>query len=332
MTSLATRAEVIKLAREFHVDAGDLVFLQDAPPEAIRTFRSAVAAQLDAPHRPMFRRLGAASGLVPNSIAVAVATRYFGPMLCGMVSTEIGADRAAKLIGHVPVDFLADTAPYIDPGAAVSLIRQLPTETMMPTMQELLRRKDYVTLARFITAVTDEQLIDALPLVESGEDLLLTAFNAEGMDGFEVAMASLTEERIQSIIQAAVDHDQFAEALTFLPHLSVDTLRRVADATAAMGPTVLIAMVESAHRENAWAELVPVVAVMSPDNLAVQANLDVWNDENLTGAIEATRENDLWHSLRPLIAAMDTTRRGRLRDLPIVTELDVRAALGDLLE
>ncbi|TSD96071.1 hypothetical protein FOS14_17080 [Skermania sp. ID1734] len=331
MTSLAARAEVIKLARELIAEPSDVEFLREAPPEAVREFRRAAAKQLNAPHRQMFRKLALASNLVPNPIAVKIATRYFGPMLCGMVAAELSADRAAKLIGHVPVDFLADTTRYIDPDAATPLIRALNTDIMTPTMMELLRRKDYVTLARFIGAVTDEQLLAVIPLVESGEDLLMTAFNAEVMDRFEVAMADLPEDRIQSIIQAAVDNDQFAEALTFLQYLSERTLNRVADATAAMGPDVLATMLESAHRENAWAELVPVAAAMSDENLRIQANLDAWDDEKLTAVLQAARDNELWQPVRRIIEAMDDQHRQQLRQLPITSETDVRAAIGDLL-
>ena len=178
MSSLAARSEVVKLARELSVDPEELAFLRDSPTDALRTFRREVVTQLDAPHRHIFKTVAAASAMVPNAISVKIATRYFGPLLCGKVATELSPERASKLIGHVPVDFLADTTSYVDPDAAAPLIRALDTEVMVPTMMELLRRKDYVTLARFLSSVTDEQLLAVVPLVESGEDLLMTGFNA----------------------------------------------------------------------------------------------------------------------------------------------------------
>ncbi|MRH90550.1 hypothetical protein GFY24_24425 [Nocardia sp. SYP-A9097] len=118
MTNLAARAEVVKLARELDTAPENLAFLLDSDPTAIRRVRQRMHRSLDAPYRPMFQRLAKVSALVPNSLAIAIATRYFGPMLCGMIASSLTPERAVGLIGHVPVDFLADLAPYVDPDAA----------------------------------------------------------------------------------------------------------------------------------------------------------------------------------------------------------------------
>ncbi|KAA0023339.1 hypothetical protein [Antrihabitans cavernicola] len=331
MSSLAARAEVVKLARELSLQPEELEFLQSSSPDALRAFRREVMTQLDAPYRQTFALLAKATGLIPNSIAAKIATRYFGPLLCGKVAAELDPERASKLIGHFPVEFLADTTGYIDPDAATSLIRGLDTEIMVPPMKELLRRKDYVTLARFMSAVTEDQLRSFVPLVETGEDLLMTAFNAEVMDRFEVVLADLPVDRIQSIMQAAVDNDQFVEALTFMQFLSRPTLTRVADATSAMGPDVVTAMIEAAHRADGWAELIPVVSAMSDENLKAQAGLDLWDDDKLTACIRAARSHDLWDDLRRMVGAMDDDGLHTLAALPPASEPDVQAAIGDLL-
>lgn len=281
MSKLAARAEVIKLARELSVDPGQLDFLRDATPLEIRRFRERICAELDAPHRPMFRKLAAASKLLPNPVTVKIAMRFFGPMLCGMVASELTADRASALLNHIPVDFLADATQYVDPVAAIPIIQGLDTEKMVPTMQELLRRKEYVTLARFLGAVTDEQLLAVVPLVQTGEDLLMTGFYAEVTDRFETVVSQLPEERIRSIVQAAVDLDAFAEALTLMQHLTERTRGRVANAAAEMGPEVLAAMVESARSENAWDELIPVADSMNEANRQKLTALDIWQPGEL---------------------------------------------------
>lgn len=323
MTTLAARAEVIKLARELSVDPERLDFLREADAEDLRRFRGRLAEELDAPHRPMFRKLAAASKLLPNQITVKIAMKYFGPMLCGMVASELTADRAASLMNHIPVEFLADATQYVDPSAAEPIIQGLATEKMVPTMKELLRRKEYVTLARFLGAVTDEQLLSVVPLVETGEDLLMTGFYAEVTDRFETVVSELPEERIKSIVRAAVDLDRFAEALTLMQHLTEDTRARVANATADLGDDVLTQMLESAHREGAWAELIPVAASMRADNLHKLVNLDVWDDEALTGVILAAKREDLWASLGPIIEQLDDERVTRLADLEVLAEPEV---------
>lgn len=327
MSSLAARAEVIKLARELASEPETLDFLREAPADDLREFRQRLTHELDTPHRPMFRKLAQASKLLPNAITVKIAMKYFGPMLCGMVASELTADRAAALMNHIPVEFLADATQYVDPVAAESIIRGLDTEKMVPTMRELLRRKEYVTLARFLGAVTDEQLLSVVPLVETGEDLLMTGFYAEVNDRFETVVSELPEERIKSIVRAAVDLDRFAEALTLMQHLTEPTRARVANAAAELGDDVLTKMIESAHREDAWAELIPVAASMTEANIARLVHLEVWDEESIAGVIRAAHRHELWQQLVPVVEVMNADRGQDLKAALDSVEPEVRRDL-----
>lgn len=316
MTTLAARAEVIKLARELAVEPERLDFLRAASAPDVRRFRKRLSAEMDAPHRPMFRKLAAASKLLPNALTVKIAMRYFGPMLCGMVASELTSDRAAALMNHIPVDFLADGTRYVDPDAAVGIIQGLDTEKMVPTMQELLRRKEYVTLARFLGAVTDEQLLSVVPLVQTGEDLLMVGFYAEVTDRFETVVAELPEEQIRAIVQAAVDLDAFAEAITLMQHLTEQTRGRVANAAADMGPDVLTSMLESAHQEDAWSELIPVAASLSDEHLRTLMTLQVWDDDTaVRGLFDAAQRNGHTAEIDRVLGLLDDNRRAQVERL-----------------
>lgn len=311
MTSLAARAEVVKLARELHTAPEELEFLLESDPQAVRQFRRGLHRGLDAKHRPMFDRLAKASALLPNSLAVTIATRIFGPVLCGMIAPSLSPERAQSLIGHVPMRFLADLAPYVDPEAATPIVGALDVEVMVPVMREMLRRKDYVTLARFLVAATDQQLLEVLPHIDSGADMLLVAFNVEldtVSDRFETVMAALPEERIREIMQAGYEQDMVVEALTFLQFLSTETLGRVADTVAEMDTEILTHMVETAHRENAWAELIPITLAMSEKYRMRLAELDVWDEEKIAAITRVAERNGLSAELEQLISAAEGSR------------------------
>ncbi|WP_157514064.1 hypothetical protein [Nocardia concava] len=300
MTSLASRAEVVKLARELHITPEDLDFLLDSDPVALRRLRRGMYRALDAPYRPMFERLAWVSGMIPNSLAVTIATRFFGPMLCGMVASSLSPDRAVDLIGHVPVEFLADVSAYVDPDAATPIVQRFDTDVLVPVLRELLRRKDYVTLARFIVATSDAQLLAVLPYIESGEDLLMVAFNAEldtVADRFEFVLANLEDDRIRDVLRAGYEKDLFTEALTVLALLGDETLVRVAEVTAGMDADVLAYIVTSAARENAWAELIPIAAAMPPEQLNKFLELDVWTEEYLTAAAAVAEQDGRFEEL-----------------------------------
>ncbi|WP_317743276.1 hypothetical protein [Nocardia seriolae] len=133
-----------------------------------------------------------------------------------------------------------------------------------------------------------------LPYLESGEDMLMVAFNAEldrVSDRIELVLSQASEERIRDVLRVGYEKDLFVEALTFLGLLSDETLTRIAEVAAGMDTEVLAHMVISTQRENAWAELVPVAAAMPAGSLAQFLKLDVWNAENLS-AIAAAAERD----------------------------------------
>ena len=309
MTTLATRAEIVKLARELMIEPDDIAFLEGASPEALRQFRNSVRRQIDAPHKKMLGALAKASSLIPNSISATIATRHFGPMLCGMVAAELPPEKAKAMIGHLDVDFLADVCPYIDPDAATPIIRTLDTSVMEPVMKVLLSRKDYVTMARFIGALTEAQLRAIVPLVESGKDILMAAFNAEDMNRFDVVLADLPVTRLRGIIQAAVDNDLFVETLTVLGHVSDSTLARIADAATDLGPEVLAQLVESTYRAEAFTEFLPLARVMSADKLPILANLDVWQGELLTASLRSADTAEGREAAARLVGAIDNADR-----------------------
>ncbi|WP_157535159.1 hypothetical protein [Nocardia inohanensis] len=303
---MAARAEVVKLARELHTAPEDLAFLLESDPQALRQVRRGMHKGLDAEHRPMFDRLAKTSALIPNPLAVTIATRFFGPVLCGMIAPSLSPERAQALIGHVPMRFLADLAPHVDPDAATPIIRSLDTEVMVPVMREMLRRKDYVTLARFLVAATDRQLLEVLPHLDSGEDMLLVAFNAEldaVSDRFEVVMAALPEERIREVLLAGYEQDRVVEALTFMQFLSTETLARVGNTLAEMDDEILTHMVETAHRESAWAELIPIATAMSEQNQLRMAELEVWDDEKIEAITRVAEQHGLAGELGKMIIA-----------------------------
>ncbi|MRH90551.1 hypothetical protein GFY24_24430 [Nocardia sp. SYP-A9097] len=155
-----------------------------------------------------------------------------------------------------------------------------------------------MTLARFLVAATDRQLLNVVPHIDRAEDMLQVGFHAEldsVADRFEVVLSQLPDDRIRAMLQSAHEQDRFIEAFTFMQFLSDKTLGRVADATAGMSDEVLTHMVESVHRENAWAELLPVAEVMSPPNWQRMFDLPVWDAEKLTAlgrAAEALGRGD----------------------------------------
>jgi hypothetical protein len=320
MTSLVTRAEISRLAHDLGADHRELAFLERASSGDLRDFRFALVDQLYGEHAPKLRKIATLSRAMPVSFLVRMATKIVGPELSGMVASELSPERAARLMSATPTDFAADTAAYVNPEAAGPIVRKLEPDVMLPTVVELLRRKDYPTVAKFVSVASDVQLRALVPQVQDGKDLLLAGFHTSAIDRFEVVVVEMPDDRIRSILTAAVEENLFAEALTLIPQFAPATLGRIGDIAAAMGTDVLVPMVEAAERIGAWSELIPIVAAMSPPQLQRLIGLDIWTDERLTSIITAADRNERWRQVPPILDAMSPERLRQVATLPLVDD------------
>ena len=207
MTHSITESEITKLARELGTDPSEFAFLAGSSPEALRTIRYSIAARLDEPHRPMFRRLARASALVPVALAATIATRFFGPMLCGAVASEIAAERAAGMIAHLPMKFVADVTPYINPRMSGALIKGIELSILVPVMTELVERRDLVTISRLVEAATQEQVQASADLIEDPADLLAVYLFAESTKSLDAMLAAIDDDRLAAVLGAAREAD-----------------------------------------------------------------------------------------------------------------------------
>ncbi|NMN96154.1 hypothetical protein [Antrihabitans stalactiti] len=320
MTNLITRAEIARLAHDLGADHHELAFLERARADDLRDFRIALVGQLYGEHASKLRKIASLSRAMPVSFLVRMATKIVGPELSGMVASELSPERAARLMSATPTEFAADTAAFVNPEAAGPIVRQLEPDVMLPTVVELLRRKDYPTVAKFVSVASDTQLRALVPRVPSGKDLLLAGFHTSAVDRFELVVIEMPDERIRSILAAAVEENLFAEALTLIPQFALETLGRIGDIAVAMGTDVLVPMVETAERIEAWSELIPIVAAMSPPQLRRLIGLDLWSDERLTSIITAADRDGRWHHLRPILEGMSPERLRQVATLPLVVD------------
>ncbi len=175
------RPEIMKLARLLGREPDDLAYLEDLDPAAIRRLRDGVTALLyDADAGPL-RRMAAASRLLPVSLIATLAERAFGPLLSARLAGLLDLDRAVDVAARLRPDFLADVAGELDPRRASELIAGIAPELIGATTGELARRRDYVTMGRFVGHLGDAALAAALAELDA-EALLRVSFLLEGSE------------------------------------------------------------------------------------------------------------------------------------------------------
>jgi hypothetical protein len=185
-----TEAEILKLARVLERDPTTFSYLQRVPHEDLRVLREQVTEVLFTAHEAVFARLAAASKLLPVGLVASLGQSTFGPMLSARITGLLDPARAVEVAARMATPFLADAAIELDPRRASAVIAGIPAERIAEITSELARRREYVTMGRFVGHLDDQALAAALAVLND-EDLAQTLFVMEDRPDLE-RLARLT--------------------------------------------------------------------------------------------------------------------------------------------
>lgn len=215
---LETQAEIVKLARLLETEPERLRYLVSVSPHDLARFRDQVADALYARTAGGLRRMAAASRVMPGALAAAIAGRVLGPMLCARLAGMIEPDRAVDIAKRLPPEFLADVAVHIDPRRASDVVARLPTPLVLQGAAELVRRREYVAMGRFVGHLPGDTIRIAIGEIDE-QSLLRVAFVMEGKERLDHVISLFPDERIGGILDAAEEEGLWAEALDLMDHL-----------------------------------------------------------------------------------------------------------------
>lgn len=183
------QAEILKLARLLQRTPDQLAYLEQVPPEDLRALREQITETLFSAHEAALRRLAAASKLLPTGLVAGLGQSTFGPMLSARIAGLLEPERAVEIAAKMQTKFLAEVAIELDPRRATTVIAGIPPTQISAITAELARRKEYVTMGRFVGHLSDEALAAALTVLDD-DALAQTVFVLE--DG-------ISEERLAAL-------------------------------------------------------------------------------------------------------------------------------------
>ncbi|HEY1712436.1 MAG TPA: hypothetical protein VGG07_06015 [Solirubrobacteraceae bacterium] len=215
---LQGHAEVMKLARLLGREPDDLAYLESVAPADLRAFRDGVTETLYDAHGGALGRLAAASRLLPAGVTATIGQRAFGPLLSARLAGLLDTDKAVDVAGKLPPPFLADVAVELDPRRASDLIASIAPALIGQVTAELVKRREYVTMGRFVGHLSDEAITAALGAMDD-EAVLQTAFVLEDRSQLSRLFTKLPKGRSAGVIAAAADDGLWLEALDLLNHL-----------------------------------------------------------------------------------------------------------------
>jgi hypothetical protein len=252
---LQARAEVLKLARLLGRDPSSLEYLERLAPEDLRALRDAVTEALYDAHGGSLGRLAAASRLLPAALTATIGQHAFGPLLSARLAGMLETDKAVDVAGRLPPGFLADVAVELDPRRAEDLIANIEPTLIGQVTAELVARREYVTMGRFVGHLGDEAIAAALGTMDD-EALLRVGFVLEDKEHLSRLLGRLSRDRAEGIIAAAARDRLWLEALDLLNHLSESQRADMVTATLALDEASLEAILDTIIEHDLSEEVV----------------------------------------------------------------------------
>ncbi|WP_306361842.1 hypothetical protein [Nocardia sp. CC227C] len=336
MSDLVTRAQTILLARTLHVPAERLAHLEKLGAQGLHELQERMARVIFERHNATFSRLSMLVPVVPLSISLPLVQRLVPPVMAGRAAGAIGVDhprKAVEALGILDPGYAADGAPYMDPHTVGRLADVAPPQPVVRIVNEILRRRDYVTAGPFLAYATP-QLIEAVEHgVHDDEGLIRSAAYSYSGESISVIVRHLLAGptgRIPRLIQTIVSGSAELRlaALSVFARTDSDVIAAIGDILFDLGtPEEIADLVTTFVEAEAVPETLRFIAHLTPTALAVLAANPIMRDAATIAAVvdvlDGCAEHDQWRGLLALAEHVepDTARRigTRLGDFDAAT-------------
>jgi hypothetical protein len=309
VTTLATRAELVKLAALLEIPVDELSGLEGYQPGDLRALRETITDRLFESDRRRLVGIATASKMVPAGISARIAEMAFPAPLAARVSGLLEPARAVDLARKVSIPFLAEMTPYLDPRRVSAIIERIPSDIVVKVGRILGDAGEHITMGRFVSYVNKDAIAQTAAVL-SDASLLRTGFVLEDPGVLPEMVRLLPPERLRGVIRAAYEEELWPEALNMLDHLDDAARGLLADIAAGEEAAVLDGMVAVAHQEDLWEIALPVARTMNPESRKRFASLPTFGrPEVLDKVVRTAADKELWPELLPLVPLLPVTAR-----------------------
>ena len=294
-------AERIKLERLLNVEDGALAFISSMHSSRVRAFREHVSDLIYQRHQDNYARLARLSRVLPTGASAKLAETVLGSVLGAGVAGEMDPERAGKLASKLSPRFLAKLSIHLEPHRATRIIGEIPVQVLVDVARELVAREEFITLARFVTAVDSNTLKAVMDAIDSADALLRVGIFVEARDRLDALLEQLSDERRRDVLQAATDADMWPQTMVLMTHLSDRMKGVMGDVTVSLGDDLMTKVIDIAHDHNLWEPLLLSVANMQPENRRKALSLAPLHDaDTVQGLLQEIDNEHLWALLTHL--------------------------------
>lgn len=266
MIDLALQAEHQKLARLLGCAESRIAALEGLDVDGFRRLRAACTSRLFDGDRAGLQRIVAVSRLLPGALKALVAEKALGPVLASRVAGLLPPGDAADIAQRVPLGFNVEVTLLIDPRSAVPLLRLIPTSLVVAVTREVVKRREYIAMARFVDTLSNEQIRACMEVLDD-EALLRIGFYVESAQRLEEVVGLMSDARLRKVmaVSARAELDLGGAVLMLLAGVGETLRRRLAEAAMSHpDPAVGEHLVATARLHGRLEMLRPLAAGMAP--------------------------------------------------------------------
>ncbi|MFF0497958.1 hypothetical protein ACFYU5_16235 [Nocardia aobensis] len=328
MTDPVTRAQLILLARTLHVPPERLAHLERLGAGNLHELQQRMAAIVFDQHAETFKRISRLVPIIPLGISMPLVQKLVPPALTGRAAGAVGVDhpkKAAETVALLGIGYAADCAPYLDPRTVGELADIAPPEPIVQIVNEVLRRRDYITAGPFL-GYASPRLIEAVERgVPDDEGLIFSAsfaFSTSALTSVLRQLLTGPARRMPRMIQTVLhgSPELRLAALSIFARCDTDVVADVGDIVLGVGtPAVLCNLVTTAIHGGAVRDMAVFFDTLRPAALAAMAALPIFTDTAVAAALlrglEGCSDPSPWRGLFALLAQLDPTMRPALADM-----------------
>ncbi|WP_330255430.1 hypothetical protein OG874_13260 [Nocardia sp. NBC_00565] len=321
---LVTRAQLILLARTLHVPAERLTHLNRLGAAQLHDLQQRMARVIFDEHAATFKRLSMLVPIIPLSISIPLVQRIVPPMMGGRAAGAVGVvhpKKAAEAVGMLNPKYAADCAPHIDPHTVGQLAVVAPPEPIVRIANELMRRKDYVTIGPLLAYATTP-LIRAIEAgVPDDAGLIMSAAYAYSAPNISAIVRQLLTgplDRIPGILETilAGSTELRLAAISAFARCDEDVIEALGDVLFEIGaPEAVTDLATTLIADGAIDDMLRFTAALSPSALDTLAANPITADRAamsaLVAAVAYVTDPVLWRGLLALVERTDVEVRRR---------------------
>ncbi len=325
MTDPVTHAQLILLARTLHVPTERIAHLERLGAQNLHDMQQRMAGIIFDRHAETFRRISRLVPIIPLGISMPLVQKLVPPTLTGRAAGAVGVEhpkKAAETVSLLGIDYAADCAPYLDPRTVGELADIAPPEPIVEIVNEVLRRRDYITAGPFL-GYASPRLIEAVERgVPDDEGLIFSASFAYSSTALSSVLRQLLTgpaQRMPRMLRTVLSGSPELRlaALSVFARCDADVVTAIGEIAIGVGsPAALCDLIVTAIHGNAVPALTTFLGTLPDPALAAVAALPIFTDTAvaaaLVRALDGCHESAPWRGLFAILARMDPALRPAL--------------------